>query len=91
MCSRSGTVPDSPGELQQISVAQLLRIEQDLDGFGVRAVIAVGGIWNVATAVADASLTHAWQPTNEVLHAPEAATGENRFLQVVSHGSDRKY
>jgi hypothetical protein len=32
---------DLKEELQQISVAQLLGVEQDLESFGVRAVVAL--------------------------------------------------
>src|SRR5678816_4125451 len=64
-------VVDLKEELQQIPVAQLLGIELDLDGFGMRAVAAVGGVGDVAAAVADARLPNAWQLADEVLHTPE--------------------
>src|SRR6185437_1464042 len=49
-----GRVVDLEKELQQCAITDARRIERDLDRFGVRAVVAVGGIGNVAAGVADA-------------------------------------
>src|SRR3546814_18710723 len=52
----------------------------DLDALGVGAVVAVGRVRHVAAGVAHAGLDDAGQPADEVLHAPEAAAGQNSTL-----------
>ncbi len=72
-----GRIVDLEEELEQLAIVDDGRVERDLDRFRVRAVVAVGGIRDVAAGVADAGRDHAGLPANQVLHAPEAATGEN--------------
>ena len=47
-------IVDLEEEFEQRPVAGLGRIENDLDRFGMRAVIAVGRVRHVAAAIADA-------------------------------------
>ena len=60
-----------------VAVADLRRVEDDLDRLGVGAVVAVGGVGHVAAGVADAGGDHAGLAADQVLHAPEAAAGED--------------
>ncbi len=68
---------DLKEELEQAPVAQLRRIEDDLDCLGVRAVVAIGRVRHVAAAVADPGRDDAVHLADQVLHAPEAAAGED--------------
>src|SRR5205085_7442589 len=63
-------------EFQQLSIADLLWIENDLDRFGVRPVFSVSRIGDISPRVADPRRDHAWILANKILHAPEAAAGE---------------
>src|SRR5438067_4272970 len=78
-------VVDLEEELEEVAEAQLVGIEDDLDGLGVRAVVAIGGIGDVAAAVADPGRDHTGPLADEVLHAPEAASGEDGGLGLVGH------
>src|SRR5437016_224911 len=73
-------IVDLKEELQKIPVADDIGVEDDLDGLGVAAVVAVGRIGDVPTGVADPGRDHSGPPADEVLHSPEAASGENRLL-----------
>ena len=48
-----GGIMDLEKEFQQFAVRQLFGIEDDLDAFCVGAVIAVSGIGDIATSIAD--------------------------------------
>src|SRR6476660_2443251 len=67
-------------ELEQIPVRDLLGIEDDLDRLGVRSVVAIGCVRHVATAIANAGRDHTGSFANQVLHSPEAPTGEYRSV-----------
>src|SRR5690606_15002532 len=81
-------------DLEQLAVAHLRRVEDDLDHFGMAgaaaAHLAVARVFDVATAVAG---HHLLDPVDEVeyrLQAPEAATAEDGGLEfggglVVGH------
>src|SRR6202022_3279664 len=75
-----GRVVDLEEELQQVPVGHLVRVEDDLDGLGVAAVVPVGRVRHVAAAVPDPSGDHAGQLADEVLHAPETTAGQDRLL-----------
>ena len=66
---------DLEEELQHGPKAGLGGIEGDLDRFGMTFMIAVGGILHSAAGVADAGRDHARLPADQILHAPEAASG----------------
>src|SRR5690348_3501703 len=72
-----GRVVDLEEKFQQLAIAGELRIEDDLDGLGVRAMVAIGGIRNVPAGVTDARGDHARQLADQVLHAPETAAGKD--------------
>jgi hypothetical protein len=46
-------------ELQQIAIADAVRIELDFDGFGMRSVVAIGRVRHIATRVPDPCPDHA--------------------------------
>ena len=50
---------DLEKELQNLPVADFCGIEKDLDGFGMVAMIAVGGVAHLAARVADSRGYHA--------------------------------
>ena len=75
-------IVDLEEELEQVAIRQPLRIEDDLDRLGMRAVIAVRRVRHVAAAVADARRDDAGQLADQVLHAPEAAARENRRFSL---------
>ena len=78
---------DLEEELEQVAVGRLLGVEDDLDRLGVGAVVAVGRVGDVAAGVADPGRDHAGPLADQVLHAPEAAAGQNRLLGRVGHRS----
>ena len=49
-------------------------------------MVAVGGIRHIAAGVADARAQHAGVASQQVLHAPEAAAGEDGGFGWVGHG-----
>ena len=61
-------------ELQDTAIGNLIRIKEYFDTFGVRAMITVGGIGNIATSVSNPRFVYARQLANQILHAPETAT-----------------
>jgi hypothetical protein len=76
---------DLKEELEQVTVGQLVGVEHDLYGFRMGSVVAVGGVGCVATGVADPRREHAGQLADEVLHPPEAASGQDRGRRLVGH------
>ena len=74
---RRGIV-DLEEKFQQLSKTDDLGIEDDLDGFGMVAVIAIGRIRNLAAAVTHPGRDHAGIAAQQILHAPEAAAGQHR-------------
>ncbi len=61
-------------ELQDTAIGNLIRIKEYFDTFGVRAMITVGGIGNIAPRVSNPRFLYARQLANQILHAPETAT-----------------
>jgi hypothetical protein len=55
----------------------LIRIKQDFDGLSVRTVIAVCGVGHIPSGVSNARGDHTFPAPDEILHAPEAASGKN--------------
>src|SRR5262249_12968308 len=71
-------VVDLEEELEQLAVRDLLGIELDLYGFGVVAMVAVGRVRDVASRITDPRRDHAGPLSDEILHSPETAPGEDR-------------
>ena len=88
---RRGRVVDLEEQRQDIAVACLRRIEPDLDGFRMAALaglqILVGRVGNRAAGIADAGCGDARVPADQVLHAPEAASGEEGGFLFRAHTS----
>jgi hypothetical protein len=78
-------VVDLEEELQQCPERGRRRIEDDLDGLRVGAVVAVGRIRRVTARVPDARGKHPGEAADQVLHAPEAAPREDCPLCRVRH------
>src|SRR5580658_334586 len=70
-------VVDLEEEFQQRPEIGLGRIEQDLDCFGVVAVIAIGRVRHLAAGISDPGGDHAGISAYQILHTPETAAGEN--------------
>src|SRR5574337_1295577 len=67
---RRARIVDLEEKLQQLPITHKTGIEGDLDGFGVLAMLAIGGVGRVATAIADARGQHSGLAADQVLHAP---------------------
>src|ERR1700722_664165 len=65
-------------ELENLTVAELGRVKDDLDGLGMGSVISIGRVAHVAARVADPCRYHAIVTSEQILHPPEAAAGQNR-------------
>src|SRR5438132_9364706 len=71
-----GRVVDLKKELEQLTIAEPGRVEDDLDGFSMGTVAPIGRIRNVAARVSHSSGNDTLELPNEVLHAPKAATSK---------------
>src|SRR6185437_13848366 len=78
-------IVDLEEEFQKLAIADLLRIEIDLDRFGMGAVVAIGRVRHIAAGVADPRGDHAGITADQILHAPETAAGENRAFGGYGH------
>src|SRR4051812_49648283 len=79
-------VVDLEEELQDVPVGDPLRVEDDLDGLGVAGVVAVRRVRVLASGVSDAGRDDAVALAEQLLHAPEAASGEDCGLGLVGQG-----
>src|SRR5580765_7339734 len=80
-----GGIVDLKKEFEKLPVAQKPRIENDLDRFRMSAVVAIGGVRNVAARIADAGGNDAGHFSDQVLHAPKATSGKNGALGLLGH------
>ena len=78
-------VVDLEEELEQIAVGRLLGVEQRSRSPPRAPVIAVGGVWDVAAGVADARRQHSGALSDQILHPPEAPSGQDRLLDGCVH------
>jgi len=60
---------------QQLPETQFLRIKDDLDGFGVTAMVAVSRVPHIAAAVAHTRRNDAGVAADQILHSPETSAG----------------
>src|SRR5215469_12822860 len=72
-----GGIVDLEEELQHGPEARLCGIEDDLDRLGMAFVIAVSCILHRTASVANACRNHTGLLADQVLHAPETASGQN--------------
>src|SRR6266550_3171300 len=79
-----GRIVDPPERLEQLRVADLGRVEPDLDRLGVAGAVPadplVGGVRHVPAGIADRGLQHPVDLAEGRLDAPEASGGEGRAL-----------
>jgi hypothetical protein len=78
-------VVDLKEELEQLSIGRLLGVEDDLDRFGVRPMVAVRGVLDVTARVTNPRRDNTGSLPEEVLHSPEAATGEDGLVNGCAH------
>jgi len=71
-----GRVVNLEEELEQPPIANFAGIKNDLDSFGMSSVITVGSVRDISTCVPHSRRDYAGEPSDKVLHAPEAATCE---------------
>jgi hypothetical protein len=64
-------------KFEDLPIADPGRIKDDLDCFGISAVIAMRSVGHAAAGVADPCRQNAVVAANKVLHAPEATAGKN--------------
>jgi hypothetical protein len=62
-------------EFENLPIADLGWIEDDLDRFGMGAVIAVSRVAHIAARIPDSCRHYAVVTAKKVLHAPEATAG----------------
>jgi PAS domain S-box-containing protein len=72
-----GGIVDLEEELQNLAIGRRFGIENDLDGLGMGAVIAIGRVGHVAARIAHAGPFNAGELADQILHTPETATGQN--------------
>ena len=68
---------DLEEKFQQFTIADPVRIENDLDALGMGAVVAVSRVLHVAAGIADAGVFDAGHLADQILHAPETSAGQN--------------
>jgi hypothetical protein len=71
---------DLEEELQDRPEVRLGRIIDDLDPFGVIAVVAISRVLHLAAGIADAGADDAGLLADQVLHSPETAAGKDCTL-----------
>src|SRR3984957_6568811 len=80
-----GRVMNLEEKFQNLAVADFRRIENNLDRFRVRSVIAVGGVGHVAAGVTHAGRNDARLLAQQILHAPKTTSSQNRLLRLSAH------
>jgi len=80
-----GRVVDLEEEFQKAAEADRPGIVGDLDRIGMGPVVAIGGMGNIPARVADPGRDHPGQLADQILHAPEAAPGQDGSLSYARH------
>ncbi|MNG04175.1 hypothetical protein D3C84_872880 [compost metagenome] len=80
-----GGVMNLEKELENLAIADLLRIEHDLDGFRVIAVVAISRVRHIASRVTHPCGQHAGVTSQQILHTPEATTGQDGGFGLRRH------
>src|SRR6185312_1675337 len=75
----SGVV-DLEKEFKQFTVGQLFGVEDDLDAFGMCAVIAICGIGHVAARITDGRRDDAGKLADQLFDAPKTSACQDCFL-----------
>src|ERR671912_98689 len=80
-----GRIVDLEEELQKVAIAGTCRVELDLDGLGVRSMVAIRRVRHIPARVPDPCVDYAGQLANQVLHAPEAAARKDGTFKLACH------
>ena len=80
-------VVDLEEKLEDLAIADLVRIEHDLDRFRVRAMVAVSRIGYIAARVSHPRGHYAGVASQQILHAPEAATCQDGSFSSRRHST----
>nr|GEZ81630.1 hypothetical protein [Tanacetum cinerariifolium] len=83
---RRGGVMNLEKEFEDLAVADDRRIEDDFDGFGVVAMIEIRGIRCLAARVTHTGRQYPGIAAQQILHAPEATSGQQRGFGMSGHG-----
>src|SRR5437868_5162102 len=78
---KRGRIMDLEKEFQELPIAQLLRVKNNLYGFSVSSVIPVRCIRHVAAGITDPGRDHTRVTAQQILHTPETTAGENRSFR----------
>src|SRR4029077_13084181 len=78
-------VVDLEEELEDVAIRRLLGIEDDLDRLGMRSVIPVRRVCDVASGVSHPRQEDAGPLPDQILHPPEAPAGQDRLLGRPAH------
>ena len=78
-------VMDLEKKLQNFSVTDLLRVENDLHGLGMCSVVAISRIVDIAARVSNSCCNDARLPPKQILHPPEASAGQDRTFRGRRH------
>ena len=76
-------IVDLEEEFQDVPVARHCRVEDNLDPLGMRAVITIRGVRNIAARVTHTGRDDAGPLADQILHAPETSSCENSALMHV--------
>jgi hypothetical protein len=76
---------DLEEELEQVAIGDLLWIEDDLDRLGMAGIVLLGRVVVLAAGPSHAGGEDPVAVAQQLLHDPEAASGEDRGLGVVAH------
>src|ERR671915_614103 len=80
-----GRVVNLEENLQKVAIADALRVELDLDGLGVRSMVAIGRVRHIAARVSYTCADYAGQLADQVLHAPEATASKHGTFKLACH------
>lgn len=69
-------------EFQQLPVGSFGRVEFNEDRFSMRAMIPIGGVWNVSSCVPNVRLKDTRLAADQFLYAPEATAGKDSFFCI---------
>lgn len=76
-----GWIMNLKKEFEKLAIAELLRVEGDLDCLRVAPVIAIRCVCYVAARIANTRRDNPWIAAYKLLHSPEATAGKNRSFK----------
>ena len=72
-----GRIVDLEEELQQLTIADLVTLKPNFNALGVGAMIAIGGVFDIAARVAHTCTQDPRQFADQILHAPKTAARQH--------------